>query len=423
MLDGFRQTAVKTGETGVARGTAGGKILALFGTRPEAIKLAPVVSELVKHPAFEIFLVSSSQHADLLAPFLKLFNLKINCDLRVMTANQTPNAVAAKVLEKLDVVLQREKPDVVLVQGDTTTALAGALAAFNRKIKIGHVEAGLRSGNAASPFPEEMNRRLISQMATFHFCATENNKKNLRAENVSKKRIFVTGNTVVDALHFILENESASRRIERLIDQTKHLKRILLTTHRRESFGATMAGNLKTLRDFAFKRKDVCVIFPVHPNPNVRRATEEILANRERVFLLEPLDYVDFVALMKAAWLLISDSGGVQEEAPSLGKPLLILRENTERPEAIAAGIGKLVGENLAGLLEENYRDETWINSVKKTVNPFGDGAAAKRIVKVLEEVLIPDLTRLSSINLKTAASSRELETVKNILNERRPAK
>jgi UDP-N-acetylglucosamine 2-epimerase (non-hydrolysing) len=273
------------------------------------------------------------------------------------------------------------------VQGDTTTAFAGAFAAFNRKIKIGHVEAGLRSGNVLSPFPEELNRRLISQVATFHFAATNKNRENLLSENVPEEQIFVTGNTVVDALHFILENKQPSRKIKNLIESTNGLKRILLTTHRRESFGEAMSENLLTLREFVENQSDVCLIFPVHPNPNVRAVTGEILANKERIFLLEPLDYIDFIALLKNAWLITSDSGGVQEEAPSLGKPLLVLRENTERPEAIESGVAKLVGSNLSELLQENYRNETWINSVKEIDNPFGDGKAAQRIVEILERI------------------------------------
>ncbi|MGI8787684.1 MAG: non-hydrolyzing UDP-N-acetylglucosamine 2-epimerase [Pyrinomonadaceae bacterium] len=360
------------------------KILVLFGTRPEAIKLAPVIYELKKNN-FQTVVVSSSQHTDLLEPFLKIFDIKCDYDLRVMSENQTPNRVAAKVISALDEILEREKPEIILVQGDTTTAFAGAFAAVNRKIKIGHIEAGLRSGNILSPFPEELNRRLISQIATFHFCATTGNKRNLAAENVCEKCIFVCGNTVVDALHFILKNSKPSRKIKNLIKNTNGLKRVLLTTHRRESFGETMSDNLKTLREFVENRRDVCLIFPVHPNPNVREATEEILANRKRIYLLEPLDYVDFVALMKAAWLIASDSGGVQEEAPSLGKPLLVLRENTERPEAIESGIAKLVGENLKELLQENYADETWISSIKQIENPFGDGTAAKTIAKILK--------------------------------------
>ncbi len=404
MLDNFSKTLHNADEISISPKNPPCKILILFGTRPEAIKLAPVIFELEKHPAFQTIVVSSSQHTDLLAPFLDIFNLKTDYDLRVMTANQTPTEVCAKVLSSLDVILEKEKPDLILVQGDTTTSFAGAFAAFNRQIKIGHIEAGLRSGNALSPFPEELNRRLISQLATFHFCATENNRINLLAENVSEKQIFQTGNTVVDALHFILEHSQPDTEIKKIIEQTKDLKRILLTTHRRESFGETMSENLKTLREFVDRNKDVCLIFPVHPNPNVRNITDKILAHRERIFLLKPLDYVDFVALMKESWLIVSDSGGVQEEAPSLGKPLFVLRENTERPEAIEAGIAKLVGADLKKLLAENYANETWINSVREIENPFGDGKAAKRIVEILEREFLA----------RAQTAQRKVETTNN---------
>ena len=380
------------------------KILVLFGTRPEAIKLAPVVHQL-KNKEFETVVVSSGQHRDLLAPFLQIFGLEIDFNLEVMTENQTPNQVFAKTLTALDAILEAEKPDLILVQGDTTTTLAGAMAGFQRKIPIGHVEAGLRSGNLQSPFPEEMNRRLVSQIARFHFAATAQNRDNLLGENVSPEQIFVTGNTIVDALHFILENLNPSRKIKKLIAETKNLKRILLTTHRRESFGLAMSGNLRVLRRFVEKHEDVCLIFPVHPNPNVRGATERILNGCERVFLLEPLDYFDFVYLMQNSWLIVSDSGGVQEEAPSLGKPVLILRENTERMEAVQAGAAKLVGgsaKTLAKMLEENYNVEAWINSVKAIKNPFGDAASAKRIVEILSEAFSAK-TRTQKVALETA--------------------
>lgn len=370
--------------------TTGGrlKILVLFGTRPEAIKLAPVIHEL-KKKSFQTVVVSSSQHKELLKPFLKMLDIAVDFDLRVMTKNQTPNEVCSKVLAKLDKILAAEKPDLIVVQGDTTTTLAGALAGFNRQIAVGHVEAGLRSGNLYSPFPEELNRRLVSQIANLHFAATERNRRNLLAEDIPMEKVFVTGNTVVDTLQYILKNLTPGSHITDLIEETKGLKRILLTTHRRESFGEKMSGNLKVLRDFVEKRKNVCLFFPVHLNPNVQEVTGEILAGKERIYLLEPLNYEDFVAVMKSAWLIISDSGGVQEEAPSLGKPLLVLRENTERPEAIRAGVAKLVGGNprtLARMLDENHSVETWIKSVKEVSNPFGDGKAAKRIVKIIEE-------------------------------------
>lgn len=376
------------------------KILILFGTRPEAIKLAPVVHEL-KKKYFQTIVVSSSQHKELLKPFLKLLDIEVDFDLRVMRKDQTPNEVCSRVLAKLDKILESEQPDLILVQGDTTTTLAGALAGFNRKIPIGHIEAGLRSGNLNSPFPEEMNRRLVSNIAAFHFAATEKNRHNLLKEDVPSEKIFVCGNPVVDALRYILKNLKPGNNIEEVIKQTEGKKRILLTTHRRESFGETMSGNLKVLRDFVVKRKDVCLIFPVHPNPNVKEVTEEILGDIDSVHLLSPLNYVDFVALMKNAWLIVSDSGGVQEEAPSLGKPLFILRENTERPEAIRTGVAKLVGgdpHKLKLMLEENYMVETWIRSVKEVSNPFGDGKSAKRIVKIIEDKLKPKVTNEKTV-------------------------
>ncbi len=376
------------------------KILVLFGTRPEVIKLAPIIHELEKR-FFQTVIVSSSQHKDLLKPFLKMLKIETDFDLRVMKKDQTPSQVCARVLVKLDAVLEAEKPDLILVQGDTTTALAGALAGFNRKIPVGHVEAGLRSGNLQSPFPEEMNRRLISQIAVFHFAATESNRTNLLNEQVSSEKIFVTGNTVVDTLQHILKNLTPGRKINELIEATANQKRILLTTHRRESFGDAMSGNLKVLRDFVEKRKDVCLIFPVHPNPNVREITGEILSGQPRIHLIEPLDYTDFVALMKESWLIVSDSGGIQEEAPSLGKPLFVLRENTERPEAIRSGVAKLVGGNprkLKMMLEENYAVPTWIKSVGEVSNPFGDGKSAKRITRIIEEKLNPKASRKASV-------------------------
>ena len=363
------------------------KILVLFGTRPEAIKLAPVISEL-KRRQIPAVVVSSSQHTSLLVPFLKIFGITVDYDLHVMTEDQTPNAVCAKVLQGLDEIFDREKPDVILVQGDTTTAFAGAFAGFNRRIPVGHVEAGLRSGNLYSPFPEEANRRLVSQLADYHFAATPANLENLRREGVDDAKIFLTGNTVVDALQFIGGNTDPGGDIKVLLDKTKGMRRILLTTHRREGFGIKISANLHALREFTDKHLDVCLIFPVHPNPNVRGIANEILGGHDRIFLLDPLDYIDFVALMKNSWLIASDSGGVQEESPSLGKPVLILRENTERPEAVASGVARLVGtDSLAELLEENYNDESWIESVRSIPNPFGDGTAAKKIVDVLTGV------------------------------------
>ena len=364
------------------------KVLVLFGTRPETIKLAPIIHELQKR-RFRTLVVSSSQHKQLLKPFLAALNVEVDIDLGVMRRNQSPNEVCARVVAKLDKILAAERPDLILVQGDTTTTLAGALAGFNRSIPVGHVEAGLRSGNLMSPFPEEMNRRLVSQMASFHFAATDANRRTLIAEGVASEKVFVTGNPVVDSLKGMTQNAACDEHVEQLIKDTAGKKRILLTTHRRESFGAALSGNLEVIRAFVEKHDDVCVFFPVHPNPNVRAVAEEILGGHDRIHLLAPMDYSAFLSIMKACWLIVSDSGGVQEEAPSLGKPLLILRENTERPEAIHAGVAKLVGNkpgSLARMLEKNYASDTWMRSVRQIANPFGDGHAAAKIVRVLEQ-------------------------------------
>src|SRR3989442_8993555 len=321
------------------------KVLTVFGTRHEVIKLAPVIEQLeVQRDAFRTVNVTSAQHTDLLYPFIHLFGIRVDHDLRTMVPNQTPSQVCARVLAGLDTLLSDERPDLILVQGDTTTAMAGALAGFHRRIPIGHVEAGLRSGNAYSPYPEEMNRRLITRLATYHFAATRRNRATLLAEGVPENTVFVTGNPVVDSLHAILERTEVSPVVARLLEATSGLKRIVLTTHRRESFGDVMAGNLGALRSFVASHPDVALLFPVHPNPDVVGPATTILSGHPRIHLIPPLGYEDFIVLLSRAWLVVSDSGGVQEEAPTLGKPVLILRENTERPEATEAGRGRRGG-------------------------------------------------------------------------------
>ncbi len=380
------------------------KVLVLFGTRPEAIKLAPVIHELRKR-SFQTIVVSSTQHKQLLQPFLESLEIDVDFHLGVMKRDQSPNDVCSRVLAKLDKILALEEPDLILVQGDTTTTLAGAIAGFNRRIPVGHVEAGLRSGNMMSPFPEEMNRRLVSQIASFHFAATEKNRRNLLAEGVQSEKVFITGNPVVDSLKKMLRNLKPNPEITDLIKSTSRKKRLLLTTHRRESFGEAMKTNLQVIRDFVDKRPDVCLFFPVHPNPNVKLVAKEILGVHDRIHLLGPLGYSDFLAIMKSTWLIVSDSGGVQEEAPSLGKPLLVMRENTERPEAIRAGVSKLIGSRpgaLKRLLEENYSVDTWIRSVSEVANPFGDGKSAPRIVKIIEEKLAIELDSKSASKQST---------------------
>lgn len=367
-------------------------ILTLFGTRPEVIKLAPVIKELESaSDNFRSVNVTSAQHTDLLYPFISLFDLRIDYDLRIMEPNQTPNQVCSRVLSLLDPILVKEQPDCILVQGDTTTAMAGALAGFHRRIPVGHVEAGLRSGNPYSPYPEEMNRRVISRVAAYHFAATPQNREALLLEGIHENATFLTGNPVVDSLKAVLARPSLSPTMQALLDSTDGLKRIILTTHRRESFGEVMGGNLKVLRNFVVQHDDIALVFPVHPNPSVSRISSEILSGHPRIQLIPPLTYEDFIRLLANAWLIVSDSGGVQEEAPTLRKPLLILRENTERPEAVNCGVAKLVGgrpERLAAMLEQVYGDGLWFEEVSKIENPFGKGDSGRRIVEILERVL-----------------------------------
>ena len=353
------------------------KILTVFGTRPEVIKLAPVIEQLAaRGDAFTTLNVSSGQHRELLDPFVRLFDIRVDHDLAVMTDHQTPSQVCSRVLASLDLLLAEEMPDLVLVQGDTTTALAAALAGFHRRIPVGHVEAGLRSGNA---------------VASYHFAATAANRDTLLAEGVAARGVFVTGNPVVDALHDMLRRSTPSPETRTVLDATDGLKRIVLTTHRRESFGEVMADNLRVLRDFVTAHDDVAVVFPVHPNPAVAGLAATILAGHPRIHLVRPLRYDDFVVLLSHAWLIVSDSGGVQEEAPTLRKRLLVLRENTERPEVVDCGIARLVGgrpERLAVMLEESYRDRGWGRRLDEIVNPFGDGDSGRRIARIIGEAL-----------------------------------
>lgn len=378
------------------------KVMIVFGTRPEVIKLAPVIWELERRSdRFEPIVVTSAQHTDLLYPFIEHFGLRIDYDLRVMTPGQTPSEVCARVLNGLDAVLAEMQPDLLVVQGDTTTAMAAGLAAFHRRIPVGHVEAGLRSGNALSPFPEEMNRRLITQVGRLHFAATSHNVSNLHREGVPDSYIVLTGNPVVDALHRVLNKGEASPAIQSSLAELEGTKLIVLTTHRRESFGPVMTGNLEVLRIFVEQHPDVSLVFPVHPNPSVRSPTERVLKGKARVHLLEPLGYFDFIHLLSRAWLVVSDSGGVQEESPSLGVPLLVIREHTERPEALETGVARLVGGSparLAEMLEEVYRDDTWLLQVRETENPFGHGDSGIRIADAIEAYFAASLSGVTEV-------------------------
>ena len=368
------------------------RILTLFGTRPEVIKLAPVIRALEAAPGrFVTRNVASGQHAQLLHPFARELGVRVDEDLRVGCDDQTPSEVCRRILETLGPLLERERPAAILVQGDTTTAFAGALAGFYAQVPVAHVEAGLRSGDLRSPYPEEMNRRLITQLASYHFAATARNRATLRAEGVPAERIALTGNPIVDSVQWAVAHTKPSSRILELLRELGERRLVLLTTHRRESFGDIMQRRLCVLRRFVERHPDVALVFPVHPNPNVRIPTHEILAGLERVHLVAPLDYADFVQLLSRAWLVVSDSGGVQEEAPSLGRPVLVIRDNTERTEAIEAGVARLVGrspEALEQALEGLHADPGWCRSVTAIANPFGAGDAGPRIADALSRFL-----------------------------------
>ncbi len=363
-------------------------VASIFGTRPEAIKFAPVLRELsLREPDFQPVNIVTSQHTDLLRPFLDLFKIRMDYDLGAMQPGQGLNVLLARILAALDPILADVKPDIVLIQGDTTSAVAGSFAAFHHRIPIGHVEAGLRSNNAFSPFPEEMNRRLVGRMATLHFAPTGHNVDMLLREGIDEKAIYLTGNPVIDAVHWILEARPPSPRIRDLLATAPEPRKIVMTAHRRENFGAVMEGQMRTIRNFVEAKEDIGVIFPVHANPAVRAAAEANLAGHPRIHLIEPVDYADFLHLMANAWLVVSDSGGVQEEVPTLGKPLIILRENTERPEAVRCGAAKLAGnsaDHLAELLERADAGDPWVETANSIDNPFGRGDSARRIVDAI---------------------------------------
>ncbi len=356
--------------------------MTVFGTRPEAIKFAPVIRAITRNPDLEVINIVTSQHTELLRPLIDLFDIDVSADLDVMRHDQPLNGVLSRIVDRLDAELVRWMPDVVLVQGDTTSALAGALAAWNRQVALGHIEAGLRSGDRNSPFPEEMNRRLISQIASMHFAATSANRKNLLDGGVAKHRIAVTGNPVVDALKLISKNAQISPDTADLMMRIGSRKPIVMTSHRRENFGDKMLGYFDVLKRFVSQSDKYVLIFPMHPNPAVRNVAEQAFGGARNVELIDPLKYSDFIHLLSRAWLAVSDSGGIQEEAPSLQKALLVLRENTERPEGVAAGVARLVQspEDLSRELNEASQPGSWIEGVKANSNPFGDGNASRRI-------------------------------------------
>ena len=365
------------------------KVLTVFGTRPEAIKMAPLVKKLKTNPEIESILCVTAQHREMLDQVLELFELVPDYDLNIMKPNQTISQITSNVLMGLEEVFIREKPDIVLVHGDTTTTFAASLAAFYQQIKVGHVEAGLRTYDKYSPYPEEMNRVLTGHIADLHFAPTERNRRNLLAEAVPDEAIVITGNTVIDALlevagkPYTFEDETL-----KTIDFEKR-RVITVTCHRRENLGENMEQIFSAIRDIAAEFEDTEIIYPVHMNPKVRETANKVLGNAGRIHLIEPLQYQPFSNLMAKSFLIITDSGGIQEEAPSLGKPVLVVRRETERPEAIEAGTVKLAGvyrDTIYQMTKELLTDEEAYGKMARAVNPYGDGHACERIISRLLE-------------------------------------
>jgi UDP-N-acetylglucosamine 2-epimerase (non-hydrolysing) len=362
------------------------KVLTVFGTRPEAIKLAPVIKELEKYPdEIKSVVCVTGQHREMLDQVLEIFGITPDIDLDLMEEDQTLEELTAKAFPEITKVIKNVYPDILLVQGDTTTAMLTALAAFYQKIKVGHVEAGLRTNDIYNPFPEEVNRRLISVVSSYNFAPTETAYKALANEGFKKDSIYITGNTVIDALLMTVKKKH-KLNLDIPVDNRRI---ILVTAHRRESFGIPFENICNALKDIATQNENIEIIYPVHLNPNVQEPVDTILSDIKRVHLIEPLEYLDFVQLMNKSYLILTDSGGIQEEAPALGKPVLVMREKTERPEAVKVGIVKLVGTDTKKIVKETenlLKNKRMYERMSKAHNPYGDGKAAERIVKILLE-------------------------------------
>lgn len=357
--------------------------MTVFGTRPEAIKMAPLVLELKKYPEIESYVTVTAQHRQMLDQVLDAFKIKPDFDLNIMKERQTLSEITSNALTKLDELFNEVKPDIVLVHGDTTTTFAGSLAAFYHQISVGHVEAGLRTGNKYSPFPEELNRKMTGVIADLHFAPTDQSRANLEKENKKPETIFVTGNTAIDALNTTVKEHYSHP----VLDKVGNSKMILLTAHRRENLGEPMENMFKAIRRIIEEFNDVHVVYPVHLNPAVREMAQKHFSDSNRVHLIEPLEVIDFHNFASKAYLILTDSGGVQEEAPSLGKPVLVLRDTTERPEGVLAGTLKLAGtdqETIYQLTKELLMDEKEYKKMSFASNPYGDGQAARRIVEQL---------------------------------------
>ncbi|SMX81727.1 UDP-N-Acetylglucosamine 2-epimerase [Brevibacterium aurantiacum] len=371
--------------------TSARSVMVIYGTRPEAIKVAPVVKALESDPKLRPIVVVTAQHREMLDQVNEVFDIVPDVDLNLMAHGQTLNAIAGSVISKIDVVLEEHRPDAVLVQGDTTTVMGAAIAAFNREIPVVHLEAGLRSGDINSPFPEEANRKIVSQIARVHLAPTMVSRSNLLADGVPEENIHVIGNTVIDALHWAVERPS-SNSIDELDDVKSIDRRVLLvTTHRRENLGANMVNIGKAMRDLAVTYPDLLVVWPAHKNPTVRAAIAPQIEDLDNVISIEPVEYGEFSHLIAKSDIVLTDSGGIQEEAPSLGKPVLVLRENTERPEAVDAGTVKLIGTETERIVAEVtllLDDRKTYREMASAVNPYGDGHSAGRCVAILRDLL-----------------------------------
>ncbi|MCA5920960.1 UDP-N-acetylglucosamine 2-epimerase (non-hydrolyzing) [Pectobacterium brasiliense] len=369
------------------------KVLTVFGTRPEAIKMAPLVHALAQDGAFESRVCVTAQHREMLDQVLRLFDITPDYDLDIMRPGQGLSEISCRILSGLEPVMAEFKPDLVLVHGDTTTTLATSLAAFYQRIPVGHVEAGLRTGNLYSPWPEEANRKLTGHLAMYHFAPTENSRQNLLREHLSDRHIFVTGNTVIDALFWVRDRILADAALRRSLDEKyafldDNKKLILVTGHRRESFGGGFERICSGLADIARRHPEVQIVYPVHLNPNVSEPVNRILSGIDNVMLIAPQDYLPFVYLMNRSYMILTDSGGIQEEAPSLGKPVLVMRDTTERPEAVEAGTVKLVGTEVTSIVDAVstlLTDEEAYQAMSRAHNPYGDGQACQRIVDALK--------------------------------------
>ncbi|OPJ55268.1 non-hydrolyzing UDP-N-acetylglucosamine 2-epimerase [Alkalithermobacter paradoxus] len=358
------------------------KVMTVFGTRPEAIKMAPLVKKLEEKDEFESIVCVTAQHREMLDSVLNLFHINPKYDLNIMKHGQTITDITNRVLKGLEEVLQSEKPDILLVHGDTTTTFAASLAAFYNKIPVGHVEAGLRSNNIYSPYPEEMNRKLTSNIALFHFAPTTGNKENLLKENVNERNIFITGNTVIDALLSVVKEDYKFNNNLDNID-FKNKKVVLLTCHRRENWGEPMENIFRAVKKLALKNSDIEVVFPMHMNPIIRETAKSIMEGVDNIHLIEPLDYEPFANLMNKSYIIMTDSGGIQEEAPGLGKPVVVLRTETERPEAVEAKTVRVAGvkeDDIFNITNELINNKDEYLKMSKAINPYGDGKSSERI-------------------------------------------